>query len=340
MRHAPEPAVPGWDRYWVVIALFALAAVVVSLELGARIALRRVSTIEHRIAAARIATVALKHGRTRPSILFAGNSLLLHGLDCEHLRRSLDGSADVRCLAIEQTQYVDWYYGLRRLTREGAAPDMIILCLNGRQLTSSAARSDYSSYYLFDTGDLFAISQELHYRLGKAADLAFAHFSFFYASRMNVRNFVLQSLAPRYSMILHELALSARQDTNPPPAGLMFARLRALNELCTSRGSRFLLLLPPGFGSEEDAVKNAGMRAGTTVLVPVPLNTLPQADFSDGFHLNAEGRQVFTNQVSRALAGYIRRAHDRMVEENRKNTASTPLPSMGAALSFPRAEIQ
>ena len=54
--------------------------------------------------------------------------------DCS--TRSLHPEFAVTRFVVEDTNYLDWYYGLRRLFREGARPKVVILVINARQLMS------------------------------------------------------------------------------------------------------------------------------------------------------------------------------------------------------------
>jgi hypothetical protein len=44
-----------------------------------------------------------------------------------------------------------------------------------------------------------------------------------------------------------------------------------------------------------------GSEQHIAVLAPVPSNTLPDSDYSDGFHLNEHGARIFTNRLAEDL---------------------------------------
>ncbi len=69
-------------------------------------------------------------------MLLVGNSLLNEGVQIDALRSDLASEYAVSRLVIEQTHYLDWYFGLRRLLEEGSHPSVIILTLDPSQLAS------------------------------------------------------------------------------------------------------------------------------------------------------------------------------------------------------------
>ena len=65
----------------------------------------------------------------RKHVLLVGNSLLDEDVRFDRVRDALADRWDARRFVIEQTFYYDWYYGLKRLFREGARPDVVIVML-------------------------------------------------------------------------------------------------------------------------------------------------------------------------------------------------------------------
>jgi len=51
-----------------------------------------------------------------------GNSLLLEGVEFPGLSRDLRPEIEARRFVVDNTSYLDWYYGIRSLLRRGARP--------------------------------------------------------------------------------------------------------------------------------------------------------------------------------------------------------------------------
>ena len=283
-----------------------LALFCIAIEGLTRFGFAHISRIEARISSDHKAALAIRR-HERPTVLLIGNSLMLEGIDYPRLRESLAGRADVVRFPIEQTQYIDWYYGLRRLFGDGSQPQVVVLCMSTEHLITSRIRGDYSAYYLFRLADIPEIRREIHYDLTKTSSLVLSRFSLFYAGRSSLRNFVLVRADPAYAAMLQRIAGS--QAHFPPDheiERIAETRLTALRNLCSSHGARFSFLLAPGFGPGEAPLVAAGERSHTDVMIPIHLNELSRDKFRDGFHLNQEGAGIFTDKVAELLKSRLR----------------------------------
>lgn len=65
---------------------------------------------------------ALKGERGRRAVLVLGNSLTRTDVDVPLFSASLGDGVKVQRWAIDDTQYLDWLFGLRRAFRQGARP--------------------------------------------------------------------------------------------------------------------------------------------------------------------------------------------------------------------------
>ena len=297
---APPRAAHEYAR-WSVYALLCLALFCAGIEGLTRFGFSHISRIEARIATDHKAALAIRKS-SRPTVLLVGNSLMLEGIDASRLRESLASAAYVVSFPIEQTQYLDWYYGLRRLFADGSQPDLVVLCMNAEHLISPRIRGDYSAYYLFRLADIPEIRREIHYDLTKTSGLVLSHFSLFYAGRSPLRNFVLVSTDRAYASLLQRIAgTPAPIRPDAEMERMSEARLGELQALCSSHKARFAYLLAPGFGTGEGALVQAGVQSRTDVMIPFHLNALSRDKFRDGFHLNASGAQLFTDQVAGML---------------------------------------
>ncbi len=62
-----------------------------------------------------------------PSVLMVGNSLLLHGVEMNRLQALTCASMRIYPIFLEATGYYDWLYGLQRLFRQGARPQVVVV---------------------------------------------------------------------------------------------------------------------------------------------------------------------------------------------------------------------
>lgn len=304
MTAAPQPHHPGYARA-IVLTVLCFGLLLVSLETGMRVAFDRFSHIGARIAYEYSHARSLRPANEAPNVLFVGNSLLLEALDVPGLQQRVP-EARVSRLVIENTGWIDWYYGIRRLLAEGSRPKAIVLCLNTAQLAGSGIRGEFSSYYLFQARDIPAIAREAHYDLTRASGLVLAHYSRFYADRNNLRSFLLNRVDSTYVDLMFRLTMQpAGVPTHTEIERIVESRLAALKAVGDASGVQCILLIPAGFssGSAEKDVHDAGTRAGVEVWEPIPQNVLPRSDYKDGFHLNQHGSALFTE----ALAGPVKK---------------------------------
>src|SRR5437016_14496896 len=89
-----------------------------------------------------------------------GNSLLLNGVDVGRLRQLTSGSMRVYPIFLEGTGYYDWLYGLRRLFRQGARPQVVVVGLEGYSALDSGVWEE-SPMMLFDTRDVLGVASDL-----------------------------------------------------------------------------------------------------------------------------------------------------------------------------------
>jgi len=135
VQAAPDVAMSA--KTGIMLLLAGLALIYMALEVLSPKILARFSRIENRInheLAQAKQLNALNDGH--PTVLLVGNSLLNEGVQLDSLRADLAPDYAVSRLVIEQTHYLDWYFGLRRLLAEGSHPSVIVLTLDPSQLAS------------------------------------------------------------------------------------------------------------------------------------------------------------------------------------------------------------
>jgi hypothetical protein len=234
-------------------------------------------------------------------VLLVGNSLLLHALDYPRIKRDLAPNVHAVRYVIENTDYLDWYYGLHRLFAEGVRPSKLLLCLNLNQTLSHGVLSS-SPRQLFRAADLLAVSRDAGMDTTQTSNLVISHFSALYSAREGIRNYLLNVADPPYARELHRLA---RQ----PPKSLSDeellqesrARLREIDKLCRENGVQFVLMLPPSLVDRNDLLLRAGPLEGVEVDAPLGSRSLGPEFFLDGFHLNEKGATVFTEALTQDL---------------------------------------
>ena len=274
-------------------------------EGAARFGLERLSQMHQRIMGQLRASAALRPapaGQPK-TILFAGNSLLNAGLDIDVLNAELQGRYQPQRVIVEATNYYDWYYGLRRLFREGMRPDVVVVALYASQLRTDSIRGDFSSGFLFDLQDIWPMSRDTGASLTRTSSYYAAHFSTFYAARSELHAVLMGKLSPAVTTLWQHAILGS---TVLPPDEILEAefqpRLAALDQLCRQYGTQFIFLIPLTSGRGDTATMKAGQKAGVRVLRALPNDsTTPDFFQADGFHLSQKGALLWTRAIAKAL---------------------------------------
>jgi lysophospholipase L1-like esterase len=244
------------------------------------------------------------------SVLLVGNSLLLEGIDTDRLKELTSRRMHIYPIFLEATGYYDWLYGLRRLFREGARPQVVVLGVGVNSFLGNSVRQDYAPMLLFDLQDSFSVASDLKMDRTATSNLLLAHSSVFWDTRSVLRTQILRHTVPRYQ----ELVLLLKPQPVIPPApqfqAIANSRLQQLRELCEAHGAKLIILVPPT-PSSQDAVQQlaiASQKAGVDSLVPIDPTTLSAKYYQpDELHLNSEGAQLFTS----ALATFLPQTLDR-----------------------------
>jgi|SRR5579862_718542 len=288
---------PGKTHIVLVLALCAMFCG--SVEFVTEHFFGRVSRIEKRRETEYRAAVAVRSAQTRRKIstLVVGNSLLLHGIDFPQLQEYVGPELELHRAVFENTYFLDWYYGLQKMFRAGAQPDLTVLVLSPAQLTSDGIDGDYTVHMLVDSRDLISFAKDTHADRNGFSVFALDNLSFFFGSRAEVRTWILGKLLPdlpnltRYFRSHYKLSAADESDV----LDLADRRLNQLRSLCERYGTGFILVIPPAVGdSGVGAVTQAGVAQGVPVLMPFRPGILPVEDYSDEVHLNSTGAGKFT----------------------------------------------
>ncbi|HUR33041.1 MAG TPA: hypothetical protein VM032_04550 [Vicinamibacterales bacterium] len=285
------------------------AAVALIVEGAARLGLDRASRIQRRMVQEyREALTIGRDGAGGRHILVVGNSLLDEGVDFARLQQSLESGYDVRRYMVEQTVYYDWLYGLRRLYREGARPDVVVVMLGTGHWLSPGIRGDYSAQYLFSPVDLPLVARDLGMHPTDATGLMLAGVSKFWGARVEMRNFVLGRLMPNLGAFMNaSSAVDRRPMIDAVIEPVLATRIARMREVTARYGSELVLLVPPLLDPADGSNGLMAAAAGDAVRVlrPVTSGSFGAELYRDGFHLNESGAALFTERLIPALRGEL-----------------------------------
>jgi len=226
------------------------------------------------------------------SVLMVGNSLLMEGIDVDRLQELTSSKMRIYPIFLEATGYYDWLYGLQRLFRQGARPQVVVLGVGVNSFLQNSVRQDYAPMMFFDVRDVLGAASDLNLDRTATSNLLLAHSSVFWDTRSVIRTQVLRRMVPHCKELFSLVKLK--------PA----ARIRSLRQLCEAHGARLIILVPPTPSSQQ-AVRLmviASQKVGVDSLVPIDPGTLSEKFYQpDELHLNSEGAALFTS----ALATYL-----------------------------------
>jgi hypothetical protein len=240
--------------------------------------------------------------------MMVGNSLLLHGVKVDRLRELTSSQMRIYPIFLEATGYYDWLYGLRRLFREGARPDVVIVGVGVSYFLTNSVRQDYTPMMFFNARDALAAASDMHLDHTATSNLLLAHSSIFWDTRSAIREQILNYIVPHLQDLFSLI--------NPVPAvperrafdAIAIPRLQRLRELCEANGVKLILLVPPTLSSKSavDEMAEAAQSAGVDVSVPID-PTMLSAEFyqPDGMHLNSQGAVLFTTALAKDLLGRV-----------------------------------
>jgi hypothetical protein len=289
----------------IVALLGGLVLIFLGLEISAPMILARLSHTEQRIGVEMKAAQKLQPAMAdgRPTVLFVGNSLLLEGVQMDALHAELAQQYEIRRFAVEQTHYLDWYFGVRKLLQEGSRPSVIVLALATDQLASHWTMGEAFAHRQMSARDFPLVVRETNLDRTTASNYVFAHWSRWLADKGFIRQCVMILTVPKFRDLAARIA-----DHGPhvnDPRELMEAaqaRLPQLAELSREYGVRIVLLIPPTLHEDQSSeIQQIGAKAGVPVWVLSPPGEFPREYFMDGFHLNGRGSGIFTARLSQQL---------------------------------------
>jgi hypothetical protein len=286
-----------------ILLLAGIAALLVGLEVFARVIVERKSKVQKMVNEEYQAAIHLRKtpdSKTK-QILILGNSLVGQGIDLDALRRTLPPDWTAHRFWIYNTYYQDWYFGLRRLFAEGSRPDVVAILFPALHLCVDTIRGDYFSHYLMQTQDLLQVRTRLGLDRTTTANLLFARVSKFYAIRSEIRKVFLQSLMPDLPQMYNLMKPREGWDlTDQQVIDICAERLAVYRKIAEAYGSKLVLLVPPiprPSAEHHDALRTAARRAGVETIIPMAYADVPKGEFIDDIHLSPVGAELYTRKL-------------------------------------------
>ena len=305
---------PGGSAYRyaaLAIGLLATAAVgyLGALEIAARVLYPAHSALATRIRSdwSTALQLGVSPSPDRRSFLVVGNSLLQAAIDREELTAlQQSDTLSVVIMPIENTDYLDWYFGVRRLLAAGSKPEFVVLCLAPAQLLSDGTNGVLFARTLMRPVDILRVKQAAGLDWTTTTTYLMASASAWIGDSTEIRNWIRVETVPGMTELApyfwQRAAANPRADVIEEIAG---RRLTQFSAVCAVSRCKVLLVIPPLVSDQGaaavTAVARAGRAAGVPVLIPVAPGELGQSYFRDGFHLNQRGAEIFTPRLLKAL---------------------------------------
>jgi hypothetical protein len=291
--------------YAKIVALIC-AILVTALELSSIYLLRHSSITYARISQQYADAIHMQpcESRERPCVLMVGNSLLLHGVELDRLRQMTSARMRIYPIFLEATGYYDWFYGLRRLFREGAKPQVVVVGVGVNYFLSNGIRQDYAPMLFFDARDTLSLASDLHLDHTATSNLVLAHASTFWDTRSAMRMQILNHIVPHLEDLFVFLSPRPGIPESHDLEDVAIPRLHRMRQLCEAHGAKLVLLLPPTLSSEGavTAMSGAARAVGVDVSVPIDPAALSASFYQrDGLHLNHDGAVLFTSALAKDL---------------------------------------
>jgi hypothetical protein len=293
-----KPDEPRVSRRAIGAILAMIVAFLLVVEVGTRMAVQKASRLERRIAAEYAQTLRVQRTPAEKQLLVVGNSLLLADVQFDSLRASLAPGWSATRLAVEQTYFLDWYYGLRHITASGVDPDAVALVLSADQLVLSEIRGDYSIYRLMGPREAFDVARELRLHPTATAGYLLSSVSAFYGLRTEYRKVLLGRLMPdMQNLTPHIVRIQRPSLPDSEVYRRAYDRLARFKALLDQRHTQAVFVLAPLLGSQpwNQIVLRAARDAHVPLLEPFDEHTFSDREYlADRFHMNDSGAHRFT----------------------------------------------
>ena len=293
-------------RQAILVLVAGLVVVAGAAEIAGSIGLSRISRIQKRIDSEAADSLHIPRAGTngKPTMLLVGNSLLLEGADFPALKSMVAGKYDAHRFIIEQTDYEDWYFGLKRIFRHGSRPSRVVVALSVGSLLADITRGEFTAHYALDIQDFPEFARREHLDATTASNMLFAHYSGWLGTRAEIRKWLLGRILPDSADVANVLGFRPAPLFSPKLLrAIAPRRFRELKTLCNANGAEFSFLVLPVVVREDGSslLQEIGSEMGVPVLVPAKPAEFPKELFRDGFHLSAKGAERFTPKLAEAL---------------------------------------
>ena len=297
----------------IVLLLIAVLVYFVALEILTNFGLKRVSQAGRRVHEDYLQALTLRPLTYdgHKTVLVVGNSLLVAGVERKRLAVEMSPEFTVTMLPIENTTYLDWYFGLRRLFAEGARPSAVILCLSPRQLISDSVNGEDFAHRMMQLDDIQLVRKAAGLDMTTTSAFFFANLSSWLGGRNSIRNWILEIWLPKASLLAASLTTQGPLVSESQQRDIVIKaehRLHELRDFSATYGARFVYLVPPqtSRGGLSEQIRLSAGQSGLSVVIPYLPGEMAPSYFVDGFHLNPVGASVFTDRLRPMLQSSLR----------------------------------
>jgi hypothetical protein len=163
------------------------------------------------------------------------------------LQETFDGDCSIRRWAIDDTNYLDWYFALSRLAKDGSKPEFVVLGAEARHLVAGHVRGHFFSHYILGWSDLVDAAMATGKDHNGSVNMALARVSAFYGSREEIFKGWLTALLPSFPTLGRAMAANTRRRTmnEAERFSLMCLRLKELKQACSANGAKLIIWIPP-----------------------------------------------------------------------------------------------
>lgn len=296
--------------FWGVKVLLALvAAILLALEVAGRFGVPALSwnmrRFEQEYAGA--ARMGSNPGVAGGNTLLLGNSLSFSDIDMQVLNRDLPAPEQVRRWAVDDTDFLDWYFGLKRLFRGGAHPKNVVIGTRSNHLLAGQVRDKFFAHYMMDWSDLLDVAARTKANRNGLGSLILARASAFYGNQNELYERGLCLLIPGFPRLGGMLAAHSSAGPAATVSDRLTGRILELRDLCASHGARLVLWIPPTSRPEDltDEMVECGRKLAVPVLVPAREILWKNSDFLDGFHMTPVASARFTSLFGSELQSIL-----------------------------------
>jgi hypothetical protein len=241
----------------------------------------------------------------RPTVLLVGNSLLEAGIPKQFIAGLGGGQFDVHLLSISNTQAIDWEFALRRLVREGSRPSVVVLVVGAQHLWGTRVNGSYFAHYMLSMNDWPQVVGFTKASAEQASELLLANRSAWLGSRAEFRIAIAEKIFPG----MKSLAVAFLSASSPSGGGQTDAIERCVEQLTRIRdvlgvnAVSFRLIVMPGMSgrAQTSEIVDRLTRSGLSLMDVASCSDFAAEQFSDGFHLNADGAELFVRPLGEAI---------------------------------------